>query len=149
MTALYQGTLIIHGKHVIPANTARSEIDLSGLDNDSQQAVLRKYHYVKLLRDLHGDQSSKIHLEGVIRLGAERLGDECPPCSICLSVVGNWKRSGYDIRALMSKPSGFKGTRKFKGVVGQVLHEVVEEVYLTLKELRYRRLMMHFLLVCY
>ena len=132
MTALYQGTLIIHGKHVTPADSSRCEIDLSGFDNDSQQAVLRKYHYVKLLRDLHGDQPSKIHLEGVIRLGAERLGDECPPS--VPSVYRwwrNWKRSGYDIRALMSKPSGFKGTRKFKGVVGQVLHEIVEEVYLT------------------
>ncbi|EKF9831592.1 transposase [Vibrio cholerae] len=132
MTALYHGELIIHGNNAASANSARSEIDLSGLDSDSQQAVLRKYHYVKLLRDLHGVQPSKVHLEGVIRLGAERLGDEySPSVPSVYRWWRNWKSSGYDIRALINKPSGFKGTRKFKGVVGQVLHEIVEEVYLT------------------
>ena len=39
MTALYQGELIIHGNNVASVNSERSEIDLSGLDSDSQQAV--------------------------------------------------------------------------------------------------------------
>ena len=118
MIALYQGTLIIHGKHVAPANPARSEIDLSGLDSDSLQAVLRKYHYIKLARDLHGNELSKSHIDRVICLGAARLGDDNPPS--LTSVYRwwrSWKDSGYDIRVLVNKTSGAKGSRRFKGVV--------------------------------
>jgi putative transposase len=132
MTALYQGELIIHGWNVAITKPSRSEIDLNGLDSESQKSVLRKYHYVKIAKDLHGDQISKNHLDSVIQLGAERLGDEKPPSvSSVYRWWRNWKDSGYDIRVLVNKPSGFKGTRKFKGVIAQVLNEVVEEVYLT------------------
>ncbi|RBM48469.1 integrase [Vibrio tarriae] len=132
MTAFYQGELIIHGKSAAPTKQARSEIDLSGLDYDCQQAVLRKYHYIKLARDLHGNTLSKNHLGDIIRVGAESLGDENPPS--VPSVYRwwrSWKASSYDIRVLVNKPSGSKGMKKLKGVVAQVFDEVVEEVYLT------------------
>lgn len=132
MTAFYQGDLIIHGRDASKLNNSRSEIDLNGLDDKSQEAALRKYHYVKIAREMHGERISKTYLNEVIHLGAEMLGDERPPSiSSVYRWWSKWKASDYDIRALVNKPSGSKGIRRFKGTTEQILNQVVEEVYLT------------------
>lgn len=132
MMALYQGHLVIHGNDAPVVNTLRSELDLNSLSDKDQELVLRKYHYVKLAREMCGDQVSKNHLDEVIKSGAEVLDDVKPPSiSSVYRWWSKWKRSDYDIRVLVNKPSGSKGIRRFKGTTEQILNQVVEEIYLT------------------
>lgn len=132
MTALYDGELVIHGRDVAPPVDSRTGIDLSDLDSKSQKSVLRKYHYVKLAREVHGEKISKNYLDEVIHSGAEMLGDMQPPSiSSVYRWWSSWKASDYDIRSLVNKPSGSKGIRRFKGATEQLLNQVVEEVYLS------------------
>jgi putative transposase len=125
------GSLIFDGKESSYEVSTQSELDLSSLALEKQKQALRKYYYVKEVSILLGDIPTKTNLYKVIKKVSIRLEDDQNPS--VYSVYRwwkNWVDANKDIRVLINKTSGRKGTRKYRGAVRTEIDEVIDEVYL-------------------
>lgn len=110
----------------------RNEIDLLSLNEEQQKKIIRKKEYVLGAQRMLGDVPTSINLSQAIQCIGEILDDKNLPSNS--SVIRWWKiwiNSENNILCFLDKKPGMGKRGNFKGLVGEIINEVIEKYYLT------------------
>ena len=112
--------------------SAACDADLASLPLIRQKEALRRYCYVKEIALRGGEKPAMAQFDAITDIVAARLEDKCKPTPITVyRWWRHWQNTNCDLLALAQKPRKKDVQRKFRGIVAEEIHKVINEICLS------------------